>query len=219
MSLFATHQHYHKAARNHCCILLRCARLSFGCRCCLRYPWFPKQQSWPNMFWPIRPHPPPGITCVEKQLRWRSTHHSFGGCIPWDVEHHTDLCGHGDVEHFRWWGGRTTGWWMMVKKVFGLRVKGYLERFYCFISVNKNYKSFKSWFVCMIIIHSRKLTWNLKMMVSNRNLLLQVSIFGCHVNWAFSFEFWTPCFGRGFYMALSSGFCCWDGRSIRFMSS
>ena len=31
-------------------------------------------------------------------------------------------------------------------------------------------------------IHSRKLTWNLKMMVSNRNLLFQVSIFGCHVS-------------------------------------
>ena len=31
-------------------------------------------------------------------------------------------------------------------------------------------------------LHSRKLTWNLKMMVSNRNLLLQVSIFGCHVS-------------------------------------
>ena len=27
-----------------------------------------------------------------------------------------------------------------------------------------------------------KLTWNLKMMVSNRNLLFQVSIFGCHVS-------------------------------------
>ncbi len=32
------------------------------------------------------------------------------------------------------------------------------------------------------ILHSRKLTWNLKMMVSNRNLLFQVSIFGCHVS-------------------------------------
>ena len=31
-------------------------------------------------------------------------------------------------------------------------------------------------------LHSRKLTWNLKMMVSNRNLLFQVSIFGCHVS-------------------------------------
>ena len=31
-------------------------------------------------------------------------------------------------------------------------------------------------------IHSRKLTWNLKMMVSNRKLLFQVSIFGCHVS-------------------------------------
>ncbi len=31
-------------------------------------------------------------------------------------------------------------------------------------------------------VHSRKLTWNLKMMVSNRNLLFQVSIFGCHVS-------------------------------------
>ena len=33
-----------------------------------------------------------------------------------------------------------------------------------------------------ITIHSRKLTWNLKMMVSNRKLLFQVSIFGCHVS-------------------------------------
>ena len=33
-----------------------------------------------------------------------------------------------------------------------------------------------------LFIHSRKLTWNLKMMVSNRNLLFQVSIFGCHVS-------------------------------------
>ena len=33
-----------------------------------------------------------------------------------------------------------------------------------------------------IYIHSRKLTWNLKMMVSNRNILLQVSIFGCRVS-------------------------------------
>ncbi len=31
-------------------------------------------------------------------------------------------------------------------------------------------------------VHSRKLTWNLKMMVSNRKLLFQVSIFGCHVS-------------------------------------
>ena len=31
-------------------------------------------------------------------------------------------------------------------------------------------------------LHSRKLTWNLKMMVSNRKLLFQVSIFGCHVS-------------------------------------
>ncbi len=37
-------------------------------------------------------------------------------------------------------------------------------------------------------IHSRKLTWNLKMMVSNRKLLFQVSIFGCHV----SFRGCTP---------------------------
>ncbi len=34
----------------------------------------------------------------------------------------------------------------------------------------------------ILCIHSRKLTWNLKMMVSNRNLLFQVSIFGCHVS-------------------------------------
>ena len=33
-----------------------------------------------------------------------------------------------------------------------------------------------------LYIHSRKLTWNLKMMVSNRKLLFQVSIFGCHVS-------------------------------------
>ena len=31
-------------------------------------------------------------------------------------------------------------------------------------------------------LHSRKLIWNLKMMVSNRNLLFQVSFFGCHVS-------------------------------------
>ena len=37
-------------------------------------------------------------------------------------------------------------------------------------------------FTVVIYIHSRKLTWNLKMMVSNRKLLFQVSIFGCHVS-------------------------------------
>ena len=31
-------------------------------------------------------------------------------------------------------------------------------------------------------LHSRELTWNLKMMVSNRKLLFRVSIFGCHVS-------------------------------------
>ncbi len=37
--------------------------------------------------------------------------------------------------------------------------------------------------ICIYIyIHSRELTWNLKMMVSNRKLLFQVSIFGCHVS-------------------------------------
>ena len=32
------------------------------------------------------------------------------------------------------------------------------------------------------LLHPRKLTWNLKMMVSNRKLLFQVSIFGCHAS-------------------------------------
>ena len=40
---------------------------------------------------------------------------------------------------------------------------------------------YKSWWR-ILLLHSRKLTWNLKMMVSNRNLLFQVSIFGCHVS-------------------------------------
>ena len=52
------------------------------------------------------------------------------------------------------------------------------------------FQSIISWY-----LHSRKLTWNLKMMVSNRNLLFQVSIFGCHVSfrgciWKFSRVFW-----------------------------
>ncbi len=51
-------------------------------------------------------------------------------------------------------------------------------------------------------IHSRKLTWNLKMMVSNRELLFQVSIFGCHV----SFRGCTVC---GFWLS-GSGEWVWS---------
>ena len=40
-------------------------------------------------------------------------------------------------------------------------------------------------------LHPQKLTWNLEMMVSNRNLLFQVSIFGCHVSFRECNHFWT----------------------------
>ena len=56
------------------------------------------------------------------------------------------------------------------------------------------------------IIHHRKLTWNLKMMVSNRNLLFQGVIFRCHV----SFQGCTQiipntCFFFGASMFFPSG--------------